>query len=217
MSIAPIQPANFAMPTIIGRSSSHFTRIARIFAAELAVDYSFTVVRDLSSFESQSYGGNPALKLPILETSTGTWFGALNICRELSRHSKLKLRILWPEALDRALLANAQELVLQAMATEVTLIMSKLASNVSDSAHQAKLRKSLLNTMSWLDAHLLEILATQPSNQDLSYLETTLFCLTTHLEFRNVMPIACYANLIEFCRRFETRSSARDTPYFLDA
>jgi len=35
--------------TIIGRSSSSFTRVARIFAAELAIPYTFEIVRDLQS------------------------------------------------------------------------------------------------------------------------------------------------------------------------
>ena len=35
-------------PVIIGRSSSHFTRVARIFAAEMRVDYAFRVVADLT-------------------------------------------------------------------------------------------------------------------------------------------------------------------------
>src|SRR4051812_4635532 len=109
---------------IIGRSSSTFTRVARIFAAELGVPYTLEVVRDLSSLDLESYGGNPALKVPSLRTASTTWFGALNVCRELARVSQREARILWPEALEQPLLANMQELVTHAMATEVGLIMS---------------------------------------------------------------------------------------------
>jgi hypothetical protein len=44
-----------ATNTIVGRSSSHFTRVARIFAAELAIDYSFSIVRDLTSSDAKIY------------------------------------------------------------------------------------------------------------------------------------------------------------------
>lgn len=48
---------------LYGRSSSHFTRIPRIFAAELEVDVEFHLIRDLLSNDADDYGGNPALNL----------------------------------------------------------------------------------------------------------------------------------------------------------
>src|SRR5689334_2607036 len=108
--------------TIIGRSSSHFTRVVRIFAADLGVNYRFEVVRDLNSTEASCYAGNPALKIPILLNGHGTWFGAQPICRELQRQSESQLRILWPEQLTEDVASNAQELVLHAMASGVNLI-----------------------------------------------------------------------------------------------
>jgi len=42
------------------------------------------------------YGGNPALKLPALETDDGTWLGALNVCREASRRAGREAEIVWP-------------------------------------------------------------------------------------------------------------------------
>jgi glutathione S-transferase len=206
-----------AKPAIIGRSSSHFTRVTRIFAVEMGVDCSFQVVRDLMSSDPADYGGNPALRLPTLQTARGVWFGALNICRELSRQSSLGQRIVWPEDLDQPLLADAQELVLQAMATEVTLVMAKLAGGSDGSAHHAKMRKSLVNTMAWLEANARHALATLPADRDLSYLEVTLFCLVTHLEFRDVLPITSYPELQGFCQQFAARPSADTTTYRFDA
>src|SRR4051812_43364066 len=109
-----------ARPTLIGRSSSSFTRVTRIFAAELGVEHGFEIVPDLLSLDAADYGGNPALKLPSLRTPRGIWFGALNICRELERLAPRRPFIVWPEAYDGPLLANAQELTLHAMATGVT-------------------------------------------------------------------------------------------------
>ena len=212
----PAAPEGLAKPVIIGRSSSHFTRVTRIFAAEMRVDYSFQVVRDLMSCDLGDYGGNPALRLPTLQTPRGVWFGALNICRELSRQSRYRPQTVWPEDLDEPLAANAQELVVQAMTTEVALIMAKLSGDGNGNAHQVKMRKSLLNIMSWLENNAGHVLDALPSDRDLSYLEVTLFCLVTHLEFRNVLPISPYPDLNRFCQHFAERASIDETIYRFD-
>jgi len=213
----PVALEELARPVIIGRSSSHFTRITRIFAAEMRIDYSLRVVRDLMSSDAGDYGGNPALRIPVLQTPRGVWFGALNVCRELWRQSNPRPRVVWPEDLDEPVLANAQELVLQAMATEVSLIMAKAADASSDgNAHQAKMRKGLLNMMSWLEGNARSVLAALPPQRDLSFLEVSLFCLVTHLEFRGVLPTASYSELNTFCQRFATRASIGETPYRFD-
>lgn len=199
-----------------GRSSSHFTRIARIFAAELAIDYEFHVVRDLMSADPDDYGGNPALKLPTLHSDNGTWFGSLAICRELERHSGIGLDIVWPEDLHLALLANAQEMTLQAMATEVGLIMGKASGIAADNAHQAKMRASLLGTMAWLERNATATLAALAPERDLSYLEVSLFCLLEHLEFREVLALDEYAALRAFGQRFAARTSAQSTAFRFD-
>lgn len=212
----PAALEELAQPVIIGRSSSHFTRIARVFAAEMRIDYSFQVLRDLMSSEPGDYGGNPALRIPVLKTPQGTWFGALNVCRELWRRSNPRPRVVWPEDLDEPVLANAQELVLQAMATEVSLIMAGMGGASDGSAHQAKMRKGLVNMMSWLEENARSALAALPPQRDLSYLEVSLFCLVTHLEFRNVLPTAPYPELNRFCQQFATRASIGETTFRFD-
>lgn len=212
-------PAAFeelARPVIIGRSSSHFTRVTRIFAAEMHLDYSFRVVRDLMSSNPEDYGGNPALKIPSLQTPQGVWFGSLNVCRELWRRSSPRPRVVWPEDLNEPLLANAQELVLQAMSTEVALIMGKLSGTSDSSAHHTKMRASLVNMMSWLEENATSVLAALPPHRNLSYLEVTIFCLVTHLEFRDVLPTAPYPELNKFSQQFATRASADETTFRFD-
>ena len=204
-------------PVLVGRSSSHFTRIARIFATETRVDYAFRPVLDIMSLNPRDYSGNPALKLPVLETAEGTWFGALNICRELLRRSAAPRRIVWPEEFEQALLANAQELVMHAMATEVSLIMSKMAGQGQGGAHAEKMARSLENVLAWLDRNLSEVLEALPEERDLSYLEASLYCLVTHLEFREVVPTSQYPALKSFSDRFGSRPSAADTAYRFDA
>jgi hypothetical protein len=124
--------------------------------------------------------------------------------------------VVWPEDLDTPLLANAQELVLQAMATEVTLIMSKAGGASEDSAHHAKMRTALVNMMAWLEEHAGSVLAALPPERDLSYLEVTLYCLVSHLEFRGVLPTAPYSELNAFCQRFATRASVSETAFRFD-
>jgi glutathione S-transferase len=204
---------------IVGRSSSHFTRVTRIFAKELEVETGFEVVRDLLSSEPAAYGGHPALKIPSLRAPSGTWFGALAICRELTRASRLapeKKRIIWPEDLVDAPSSNAQELVLQAMATEVSLILSKAAGALEGSKYASKLEASLSGTMTWLEAHGPDALDALPADRALSFLGVSLFCLVTHLEFRDVLPTAPYPRLRSYCDRFGSRRSAHETAYRFD-
>lgn len=202
--------------TLIGRSSSTFTRVARIFAAELDLAHGFEVVRNLASLDARDYGGNPALKVPSLRTPQATWFGSFNVCRELVRIAGRRSRVVWPEALEQPLLANMQELVLQAMSTEVGLIMSSIAAQPMATFHRAKMTQSLTNTLSWLDANVGLALAALPPERDLSYLEVTLFCLVAHLDFRAVVSTAPYSELTAFRERFGARPACAATEYQFD-
>jgi glutathione S-transferase len=187
-----------------------------MFCAELHVEHSFRVVRDLMSCDSAEFGGNPALKLPTLETPRGAWFGTLSICRELSRLGG-GARIVWPEDSGCAVLANAHELVMAGMLTEVSLIVSRPAGRGEEDAVQRKLRTSLVNSLEWLEHNARRALEMLPADRDLSYLEVALFCFVTHLEFRDVVPTAPYAQLKKFCGEFGTRPSAQKTEYRFDA
>ncbi|NZA25033.1 glutathione S-transferase domain-containing protein [Luteimonas sp. SJ-92] len=200
---------------IVGRSSSHFTRVTRIFAAELRVDYDFEVVPDLMATDAAAFGGNPALRLPVLRTPDGPWFGAISICRELWRRSAQRPAVAWPEDLDRPFAANAQELVLQAMSTEVALIMGA-ATGAGAGQRQAKLRASLLGSLAWLEEHATRALAMQPPRRAFGTLEVTLYCLLDHLEFREVLPLAPYPRLRGLRDGFGARPSAVATGYRFD-
>jgi hypothetical protein len=201
--------------TIVGRSTSHFTRVTRIFAAEARLDFAFQVVPDLRLSAQTDYAGNPALKIPILRTPGAQWFGCLNICRELWRRSAPKPRVIWPEELEQPLLANAQELILQAMSTEVTLLMARFFGE-SAGPHAAKLGHSLTNSIEWLERNVEEVLAELPPDRDLSFLELTLYCLVRHLPFREVLSTEPYTKLNAFCAGYEARQSVKATPYRVD-
>jgi glutathione S-transferase len=201
---------------IFGRSSSHFTRCVRIFAHELGVPYQLRPIFNLLSEERADYGGNPALKLPTLETESGSWFGALSICRELSRRAVREAQIVWPEEIRDSVAANAQELVLQGMSTEVTLVMSKLGSAASATPYEAKNRASLENSLTWLNDALPHTLGQLRTGRALSFFEVTLFCFVTHLAFRSVLDATRFTRLTAFCAEFARRESARSTEYEFD-
>jgi glutathione S-transferase len=200
---------------IVGRSSSHFTRTARFFAFELAVPHTFRPVFDLTTLDAGAYAENPALKVPSLITAEGPLFGTENVCRELVRRAAPGPRVILRGDVADRLVANAEELTFQAMLTEVNMILAKIAGG--DRPLPAKLGKSLENTLDWLDAHVDRALALLPADRRFSFLEVTLFCLVTHLPFRDVIDVRRYARLAAHCERFAEREGARQTPYRFDA
>jgi glutathione S-transferase len=200
--------------TLVGRSSSHFTRVARIFAAELGVPYQFRPVLDITSMDAKAYADNPALKVPALLDEQGSLVGTENICRELVRRSGDGSSVLLRGASPERIVLNAEELVLHAMASEVTLIM---AAQQGGTRVPPKFMKSLENTLGYLDENVEAIVAALPADRTLSFVEVALFCLVTHFPFRGTLDVTPWARLGEFCRRFGERASARATEYRFDA
>jgi glutathione S-transferase len=201
--------------TLVGRSSSHFTRIARLFALELGVPHTFRPVLDINTTDPAAYAGNPALKVPILVDAGGPLFGTENICRELARRSGRGARVVLRGEVGVRLVANAEELVLHAMGTGVNLIMTSLAG--ADRPPPPKLRPSLENALAFLDQHVEAVQAALPPDRLLSFCETALFCMVTHLPFRKVLDPSPYQRLQAFCRAFGERPGARATEYHFDA
>src|SRR4051812_25003974 len=169
--------------TLVARSSSHFSRITRIYAAELEVPCGFEPVFDIASTASGVFGDNPLLRVPSLRTPEGTWFGSLGVCRELARRSPRVRRLIWPEDLLRVLGSNAQEVVTDAMNTGVVIITSRMQKVPDDNPALTKPFARLHGALHWLEANLEGALATQPTG-DLSFLEVSAFCFLTHLTFR---------------------------------
>ena len=199
---------------VVGRSSSHFTRTVRIFALELGVPHAFRPVFDLTALDAETYAGNPALKVPVLVTGDGPLFGTENICRELVRRSGRGAEVVLRGAVADLRVANAEELVLHAMSTEVSLIVAQLAGDAR--LAPAKLDRSLDGSLRHLDDHLPEALAALPAPRRLSFLEVAVFCLVTHLPFRKIRSVDGYPRLVELCRQFGARPGARATEYAFD-
>lgn len=202
---------------IIGRSSSHFTRVTLVFAHELGVPIELVPIHDMTLVDPDVYAGNPALKLPTLRRDGSLVFGAENICRALAHLSDGTRRIVWPEQLRDDVSRNAQTMVWHAMAAQVQLVIGTVVAKLPpDNIYFAKGRAGFVGALHWLEDHLAEALAALPA-RDLSLFEVTLFCLVDHLGFRTTVPLEPYPSLVQFAQTFAARPSAMTTPYRFDA
>ncbi len=200
--------------TLVGRSSSHFTRTARMFALDLDVPVTFRPVLDMTVLDPGTYGENPALKVPVLIDEAGALFGTENICRELARRSGRRSEVVLRGDLDDRLVVNAEEMILHAMQTDVILVTLGLGET---GGPPPKLRRSLENALGYLDAHLDGLLAALPPRRAVSFCETALYALLTHLPWRKVLAVDAFARLQAFGARYGQRASARATEYRFDA
>jgi glutathione S-transferase len=202
---------------IVGRRSSHFTRIARIFAEELGLAYDVVPIYDMTAKSSATYADNPALKLPILRTEDGIVFGTENICRALAERAHESSAIVWPEQLRASISRNAQELVWHCMTAQVQIVFGTLVAKLpAENLYFEKARTGFEGALSWLDAHLPEALNALPSSRQLSLFEASLFCMIEHLHFRQTLPVEPYSGLEAFRKTFAMRPSARNTQYQFD-
>jgi glutathione S-transferase len=203
---------------IVGRSSSHFTRVALIVARELGVPYELVVLQDVTDRNPADYGGNPALKIPALRRGDGVLVGTENICRALAELSDGTRKIIWPEQLKSDVSRNAQEFVWHAMAAQVQLVMGTMVAKLpADNVFFAKVRAGFEGALGWLDANVSAALVALPPNRDVSLFEVTLFCLLDHLVFRSTLPLDPYSALIRFRESFARWPSAQQTAYRFDA
>jgi len=203
-------------PRLVGRSSSHFTRLVRLFAEELGVAYAFVPLHDLASRDPADYAGNPALKLPVLVLPEGPVFGAENICHALAERASQPARIVWTGQLPDLRARNAQELVWHGMNAQVQLVFGmQVARLPAENVYFAKAADGFRNALAWLDANLESVLHGLPPH-DLSLLEASLFCLLEHLAFRDTLPLAPYRHLAAFAAAWRERPAAQRTAYAFD-
>lgn len=205
---------------IIGRSSSHFTRVTRIFAAELEAPYSFVALHELTALESAKFAGNPALKMPSLRRADGSVvFGTENICRVLveSAPGDRRAHVAFPEDVRADVGRNAHELLWHAMAAQVQLVLGTLVGKLpAEHPYFVKVRAGFDGALRYLDANLDAARSAIPAERTLSLFDVALFCLVEHLAFRTTLSPADYPTLHAFARAWGTRASARATVYAFD-
>ena len=201
---------------LVGRQASHFTRVVRMVAAELGVPLRLSANTDLMSLDPADYGGHPALRLPVLLRGEDALYGCLNICRVLAQESGRRQDFVLPEDGLRATQLNACEIVLNAMNMQTDLVIHEVVAKRPADALSAKRRQGLSNSLQWLDARIDALVAELPARVT-SFLEVSLFCLMTHIPYRNPMDLSNFARLDHFTRRFGERASALATPFGFDA
>ena len=204
------------MPQILGRQSSHYTRLVRMLALELGVACELLPIHDFLSEDPAVFGGNPALKLPALRDGDTVVWGSQNACRWLARTVPGGVdRVCWPEDARTPLLMNAHELLAHAMAAQVEVVFHERVAQRPPDVASRKRRASLVNCLAWLDRHLDAVRAALPDDR-IRLFEIGLFCLLEHLPFRNPMDLSGWPRLVAFVAGFGTRPSALATPYRFD-
>lgn len=204
---------------LIGRSGSHFTRVAAMFAHELRVPFELDVVHDLLSLDPAAYGGHPALKLPTLHVGDSVLFGTENICRKLAEVANRARdpRVVLPEHVTADLTRSAQELVWHAMAVQVQLLVGiRFAKLPADNPFFTKANAGMIGALTWLEDHLERALDRLPAPRDVSVFELTLFCLVEHIGFRPTVTLDAYPRLRGFATTLASRESARRTVFRAD-
>jgi len=205
---------------LTGRSSSHFTRVARMFAHELSVPIELDVVHDLTGLDASSYGGHPGLKIPTLHAGGSVLFGTDNICRRLAEIAGRANdpRVVLGHHVTSDLARSAQELVWHAMGLQVQLVVGvQLAKLPVENLFFAKATAGLEGELAWLEEHLEPELAGLPAPRDVSVFEVTLLCLLEHLRFRPTISLDPWPRLRGFVATYALRESARRTVYRFDA
>ena len=202
---------------IFGRSSSHFTRVATLFATELGLPWTLEVVPRLLSHDPSDFGGHPALKLPTLLTQGAPVYGAENICRKLTALAGRAgdPTVVLPEQVHDDTARNAQELIWVAMGAQVSMRLFKPGEE-PPTPYLLKTQTGLRGALAWLDSHLDDTLAALPTPRQVSVLEVTLLCLVDHLRFFPTFPLDAYPRLLAFADAQGRRESAQRTVFRFD-
>ncbi|MDQ2641728.1 MAG: hypothetical protein M3Y79_14245 [Pseudomonadota bacterium] len=214
--MTPVDSGLLPPVEIFGRRASLYTRIALLFAEALHVPWRLTHIPDMTSLAAAAYGGNPALKLPVLRAGEGMVLGTENICRTLAAKAAQQrhVHVVWPDHLPDLLSRNAQELVWHCSNAQVQLAMGTILSGLPpENIYFVKARTGMQGALAWLDRNLDELVAALPPERELSLFEASLFCLMEHLVFRPTLAVAPYSRLNAFVDVFAKRDAARATIY----
>lgn len=204
---------------LIGRSSSHFSRVAALFAHELGLPFELEVVHDLTDRNEAAFGGHPGLKVPTLLFGECAIFGTENICNKLAElaHRSDDPRVVLAKDVTTDSLRNAQELVWQAMAAQVQLRLGIHMANLpAENIFFGKASSGMTGALAWIERRLDHLIEELPAPRDISLFEVTLFCLIEHIGFRPTISLETFSQLRAFAAAFSERESARRTVFRFD-
>lgn len=213
-----MSPTDPTLPSLrlIGRRGSHFTRVAAIFAHELALPVGLDPVADLRSLDPSDYGGHPALKLPTLHIDGAPVWGTDEICRKLAQLAGRgnDPTVVLSEHLPSDRARNAQELIFHSMSAQVELVIGVMFGKLpAENLLFVKARTGMLGALAWLEQHVDAVLTDLPPSRQVSVLETTLYCLIEHIAFRPTVTLPPLPRLRAVTEAYGRRPSALATSW----
>jgi glutathione S-transferase len=187
-----------------GTPLSHFTRKVRILLAELGVQYEQIWLPSVMAASSESYAGNPLMRVPTLVDGDNLLFDSDHIARYLvgiyDPSDWFGVRSDEPMALNRLAVTNG------IMSNGVTLILAKRGGleDVDSVVYLRKLRVALEGGLVWLDTSIA-------ADAPMTWGDITLICMWQHLEHYKLVDLAAYKRIAARVAQFATRPSIIST------
>ncbi|MEM7249717.1 MAG: glutathione S-transferase family protein [Acidobacteriota bacterium] len=184
---------------------SHFSRKVVIVLAELGLDHEREHVPDLLSTDPADFGGNPILRVPVLEDGENWVVESDAIVRYLlERHDpgdRLGLGSL--QVPQR----NTLSVIASIMGAEVELILSQ-RSGASRGRLFDRHGEVIEHCLAWLERHGPSAWTDLP----FSYLDVSLTCMWDHLSHSGLLKdVECFPWIAETVARHADRPSVRES------
>lgn len=160
---------------------SHFSRKVVIVLEELELEYEREYVPDLLSADPADFGGNPVLRVPVLEDGDAWVVESDAIARYLVEKYDPKDRFVlmrMPPAQR-----NALAFLSSIMGAEVELLLSKRAGTPHDRFF-ARYEAVIEHCLAWVEQHAADLWPPE----DFSYLDIALTCMADHLQHTGMFP-----------------------------
>jgi glutathione S-transferase len=165
---------------------SHFSRKVRIVMDELGLDCEHVYVPNLLSTDPAKFGGNPILRVPVMQDGPVWLVESDSIVRHLLGTYDAGRDRFGFFAMDAAQ-RNALSIVAAVMGAEVELLLSK-RSGIGPEAgghYFRRYREVIRHGLDWIEA---QAAAAWPST-DFSYLDVALICMWDHLEYNRLLAL----------------------------
>jgi len=159
---------------------SHFSRKVRIVLEELGIDCEYEYVPDLLSADSSDFGGNPILRVPVLQDGQEWVVESDSIVRYLVEQydpGNDRFCLFSMSPLQRDALAFISAL----MGAEVEILLAQRSGiqQVEQLSYFRRYFAVIRNCLSWLESNGSRVW-TDPG---LSYLDIALICMWDHLRY----------------------------------
>lgn len=164
---------------------SHFSRKVRIVLAELGISCELVHAPNLLSEDPAHFGGNPILRVPVLEDGDDWVIESDAIVRYLlERHDAGNDRFAFFSMTVAQ--RNALAMISATMGAEVELLLSQRSGLGAEheGVYFRRYRVVIRECMSWLEERGPALWP----ECDLSYLDIALACMLDHLRYNDMMP-----------------------------